>query len=153
MIRRGFSILALLSVALFVSLAALWAGLFSNSVYRPEGQQLWSAERRGETHAVTYDAGTLRYEVFVVPQVPRPPTNNQVVMTSSVIRRTFAASLPIPLALAVLAVPPVAWSWQRNRTRKRTMRQLCPECGYDLRATPERCPECGAVVANGEVRR
>jgi hypothetical protein len=30
------------------------------------------------------------------------------------------------------------------RVRGRTRSGRCPECGYDLRASPDRCPECGA---------
>jgi hypothetical protein len=53
----------------------------------------------------------------------------------------------VPLWCPFLAttVLPMVWVLRRRATRRRAADGLCLGCGYDLRATPDRCPECGVV--------
>jgi hypothetical protein len=59
--------------------------------------------------------------------------------------------LHIPLFLAALCylsagAVAVVYMARRNRLKQRIKSGLCPNCGYDIRATPERCPECGGKI-------
>jgi hypothetical protein len=67
------------------------------------------------------------------------PTSTSPARTHSYIGLRF----PMWSLFFASALLPAWWTTSAIRTRLRSKAGLCPACGYDLRATPDRCPECG----------
>jgi hypothetical protein len=69
-------------------------------------------------------------------------------------KRSWVVRFPHALPAALFAIAPACWFFSPHRRRARRLKLgLCPTCGYDLRATPDRCPECGAVPSTTSTNR
>lgn len=54
-------------------------------------------------------------------------------------------AVPYWFPTILFAALPLAWLLVRVE-RRGVPEGRCPACGYDLRATPDRCPECGTIA-------
>jgi hypothetical protein len=83
-----------------------------------------------------------------LPQPTRPTTLPKGMVWVGVSNVTVHLQFPYWQLGIVFGILPVCWLINTVRVyghRKRDVAGLCLICGYDLRATPERCPECGTV--------
>jgi len=164
--RKLFTLAAAVSAVLCVAVAVLGASsyfpgevrlgladgrfvLLGVDSSRHFADDLWNAEgsHRAVTAMLLRHASTRRGAGGVVYA-------QGTVQGSSARGRAWGNAYGVPYAvfsihcaylLILLAVPPTLWLLDRRRNLRGVRARRCASCGYDLRATPDRCPECGAV--------
>ena len=168
--RRLFTILSALSLLLCVATAALclrsyWVDDFVSQMIPhqkdPNFYELWGQSVYGSVY-LTYlttseppmsGPASLRLSYYRSPssetQVPRDTPARRWGFGYADHYQSETVWLPHWVIVLSTAVLPVMCLTSQARARKRRRRLtlgLCPNCGYDLRASPERCPECGEAI-------
>jgi hypothetical protein len=137
--RRLFTILSALSLLLFVAVCVLWVRSYRNHWIGDQfpigvGQHRWELRSQG--------GGLTLYRIEGPWFFSGPSTGGKVVPRYNA---HDVLAFPHWMGVAAAAVLPAVWWITSKRLERRRSRGLCLQCGYDLRATPERCPECGRV--------
>jgi hypothetical protein len=154
--RRLFHLLSAVSVCLFFATVSLWAATYRHvlhySNYRSSidrGWVLWTVGCGGGQIGIFEDDETVSSQL---PNLLHQWSFGGVGYTSSLYpdKRGYARDAQIQCATVAILTGtlPVFWTIsfvRRRRVAQRVERGLCTRCGYNLRATPERCPECGMV--------
>jgi hypothetical protein len=164
MIRRLFTILSALSLLLCVATCVLWVrsksrldgvqrateGIY-REVFSHDGavwlgragpihhrfSSGWSALAIGED-----DTDHLPSQMLNAVGDRRNGWGFQAVTSPA---STSLHAVPDWCLVVALAFPQSVWLFRRFRYRRASRLGLCAACGYDLRATPDRCPECGST--------
>ncbi|MDB5355483.1 MAG: hypothetical protein JWN24_1936 [Phycisphaerales bacterium] len=166
MLRRLFTLLSALSLLLCVVTCVLWvrSDHYYHSLrwitrYVPsgsDGNPRWVDWR---FFCVNDEFGFKREEVEGVAGMERPPICQldpepypiRFHVVYEHVADNLSASVGIWLIFLLTIAAPLIWGIRFTFAKRRFVVGKCAVCGYDLRATPERCPECGAVPTTAKV--
>ena len=124
--------------------------------YSARGQyEVWTLYRGVYNYRMQTAHGWLTFSRMTQP-TPMPPSMIRVMNIPPGVKpsqlytatETRLGSIPhFVIAIVTLVLPAIAITRLiRARRRSEDTTPRCANCGYDLRATPDRCPECGTVI-------
>jgi hypothetical protein len=150
--RRLFASFTVLSLILCLATVGLWVRSFSyfdGWIYISERRI--RIEVNSERGAVTVTVwGTRAIKTDGDGWEHRPRRAASGIGTFRALLDAPHARISLWLPALLFALAPTYWLLgPRRRRAKRSKLGLCPTCGYDLRASPDRCPECGTQRAEG----
>jgi hypothetical protein len=90
-----------------------------------------------------------RIEVWIWMPIWFPIALVAAVVTGDIVTYPFAM---LTVAYACLLTALLVWQY-RHKVFRRSREGFCAACGYDLRASPQRCPECGRAAAMRNAER
>ena len=173
--RRLLNLLTAISLLLCGAVCVLWVRSRTSGAlvrYTAEGRRVELASTAGVLALFAGDAPAgktaggfefrrkrsfmiLFYALLKSQDRPVPLTNRMgfAYFWSPTSRTVMAPHWAVAVPLSVLPLWRMLRAPARRRRRLRARRGLCPKCGYDLRATPDRCPECGTEPETRTPRR
>ena len=166
----ALSIVTILAIGAAVAFVALWIAGYSRrdvfTIRLSDSRAIWMESVRGViqfVHETNTALGMFDSGWQVMEPADPLPSNTRggfgfVATTMPMWDGTHSRTIGItavnvhPLLFIVLFGGAGAFAARRWWIRRRNaVEGLCRRCGYDMRATPERCPECGTeVVIRGQ---
>ena len=148
--RRLFNILAVMSLLLCLATAALWVRCsFRLEVFWWLSSR-WDIALLASGHEMALSIGFFDTPSSRGDRGPFRYTADEALDLQKHARQFIGGGdhkfiVFLPLWLVVPASSGLAVYFRHRAKRSIRLPGLCPSCGYDLRATPDRCPECGTI--------